>query len=430
MDSELVIFGGNPKIVASRDEISRCQYWIKQALVSLDQAKTSMVWQETLFGFDIPNPIVFISLRLKLDEITEVLRQLDNHLFLASEAYFSTEVQLAHKIENEYLSVAKKFPWNFMMFPMPRLRYVDHPYAPLTAAMAVVGLTAPPSTASVGAIRSAASLAPATWSKPAWPFGAARGQNPESVPGLLAQLQGNLFLLGIRTIPAVSATMIDRSTATAASSFSGHMDKLKASYFNPASAIHIDAFKTKTGRDLIVYVPGTQSNKLSGDNPFHVGSNISAMTSTDLAASERSLRQALDQLGAGKGDRVLFVGHSQGGIISSNIAIDKNDFEVAGLIGVGAPLAHQNLEIPVISIEHSNDIVPALSGKTNPLSENWVTVQHSPEAETIVDAHSMNTYIKTAELMDLSTDIGLREVYQKMNFPTGEGVSYKFKLSG
>lgn len=42
----------------------------------------------------------------------------------------------------------------------------------------------------------------------------------------------------------------------------------------------------------------------------------------------------------------------------------------------------------------------------------------------------MNTYIKTAELMDLSTDIGLREVYQKMNFPTGEGVSYKFKLSG
>ena len=430
MDSDLVIYGGNPKIVASRDEIARCQHWIRQCLIALDQVKTSMVWQETAFGFEIPNPIAFISLRMKLDQVTEMLTMLDNHLYLASEAYFSTEVQMAHRIEREYLSVAKNMPWDLLLFPMPRLMYAGHPHAPLTAALAVIGLTAPPSTASVGAMRSAASLAPYTWSKPAYPFGGAIGNKPETVTGLLAQLQGNLFLLGIKSTPAVKATMIARTKTYAADSFSGHMNKLRDSYFNPSSAIHIDAFRTEKGRDFVVYVPGTQSNQLSGDNPFNISSNISAMTSTELAASELSVRKALFQLGAGENDRVILVGHSQGGIISSNIAIDDNDYEVAGLIGVGAPLAHQSFDVPVISIEHSNDIVPALSGKTNPITENWVTVQNHPEAETIIEAHSMKTYLETAELMDSSEDIGLTEVYKKMNFPTGEGISYKFKLSG
>ena len=427
--NELVIYGGNPKIVATRDEIARCSQWIIQAINHLLRAKNEMIWQETVFGFDVPNLLVFINRRIKLEEVIGRLEDLQHSLYLASESYFSNEIQMAHQIENHYLSVAKKFPWELMSLPIPRLRYAGNPFAPMTAAMAIVGLTAPPSAAATNAMRSAASLAPITLSAPSWPFGSALGQSPQEVPGLLAQLQGNLFFLGIRSVPVTESKLIATTPTTSANTFTEKLSRLQQSYFNPRSAIRIDSFKTESGRDLVVYIPGTQSSKLAGENVFNVGSNISVMTSTELAASELAVRQSLEKLKITDSDRLILIGHSQGGIIASNLAI-SGDYQTAGLISVGAPIAHQELDIPVVSIEHANDIVPALSGQTNPISETWVTVQNSPEAETIVDAHSMNTYIETARLMDQSSDEGLKNVLEQMKFPTGRGTSYQFKLKG
>ena len=427
--NELVIYGGNPKIVATRDEIARCSEWIGQTINHLQRAKTEMIWQETVFGFEVPNLVFFINRRIKLDEIVSRLEALQYKLYLANESYFSNEIQMVHQIENQYLSVAKKFPWELMSLPIPRLRYAGNPFAPMTAAMAIVGLTAPPSVAAANAMRSAASLAPITLSAPSWPFGSALGQSPQKVPDLLAQLQGNLFFLGIRSLPVTESKLIATNQTVSANTFSEKLSRLQQSYFNPRSAIRIDSFKTKTGRDLVIYIPGTQSSKLAGENVFNVGSNISVMTSTELAASELAVRQSLEKLGVTDSDRLLLIGHSQGGIIASNLVV-SGDYQTAGLISVGAPIAHQDLDIPVVSIEHANDIVPALSGQTNPISKTWVTVQNTPEAETIVDAHSMNTYIETAKLMDQSTDEGLTNVIEQMEFPTGKGTSYQFKLKG
>ena len=427
--NELVIYGGNPKIVATRDEIARCSHWIYQGINHLLRAKNEMIWQETVFGFDVPNLLVFINRRIKLEEVIGRLEDLQHRLYLANESYFSNEIQMAHQIENQYLSVAKKFPWELMSLPIPRLRYAGNPFAPMTAAMAIVGLTAPPSAAATNAMRSAASLAPITLSAPSWPFGSALGQSPQEVPGLLAQLQGNLLFLGIRSVPVTESKLIATAPTTSANTFTEKLSRLQQSYFNPRSAIRIDSFKTESGRDLVVYIPGTQSSKLAGENVFNVGSNISVMTSTELAASELAVRQSLEKLKITDSDRFILIGHSQGGIIASNLAI-SGDYQTAGLISVGAPIAHQELDIPVVSIEHANDIVPALSGQTNPISETWVTVQNSPEAETIVDAHSMNTYIETARLMDQSSDEGLENVLEQMKFPTGRGTSYQFKLKG
>jgi hypothetical protein len=429
MSGELFISGGNPKIVATRDEITRCAQWISQSINYLNQAKGELVWEPTVFGFDIPNPVAFIQRRLKLDDCLRQLQDLQYKLFLASESYFSYETQMAHHIENNYLATAKNFPWDLMTIPIPRMRYSGHPYAPYTAALAIIGLTLPPSPAATGAIRSAASLAPYTWSLPAWPYGAAYGQSPTRVTGLLAQLQSNLFFLGIRTKPVTETKLIETSKTQGAKSFTEKLSRLQQTYFNPRSAIRIDSFERSNGRDLVVYIPGTQSKEISGENVFNVGSNISAMTSTELAPSEVALRQSLDEMNIGENDQVILIGHSQGGIIASNIVM-SGDYPVKGLISVGAPIAHQDLQIPVISIEHANDIVPALSGMTNPMSDNWVTVENTPDAETIVEAHSMNTYIETAELMDQSDDVGLNLVLDQMNFPKGEATSYKFKLIG
>lgn len=429
MSGELFISGGNPKVVATRDEIARCSYWIGQGINHLSRAKSELIWEETLFGFDVPNLWFSIQRRITLEREIGHLEDLQRSLYLASESYFSNEIQMAHRIENEYLSIAKKFPWDFISIPIPRLRYAGNPFAPMTAAMAIVGLTAPPSSAATGAIRSAASLAPTTFSTPAWPFGSAYGQSPTKVTGLLAQLQSNLYFLGIRSHPVTETRLIESTSTQGPTTFADKLLKLQQTYFNPRSAINIDSFKSDSGRDLVVYIPGTQSNKLAGENVFNVGSNISSMTSTELAASELAVRGALDQLKVGENDRVILVGHSQGGIIASNIAV-SGDYIVAGLISVGAPIAHQNLEVPVISIEHANDVVPALSGETNPITNNWVTVQNTPSAESIIEAHSMNTYIETAKLMDQSDDVGLKLVLEQMQFPQGEAISHKFKLIG
>ncbi len=427
MSGDLVISGGNPKIVATRDEIARCSKWIDQGISHLSRAKTEMIWEETVFGFEVPNPVLFIQRRMRIESLIDQLESLKQKLYLASESYFSNEIQMAHRIENEYLSVAKNFPWDLMTLPMPRLRYAGNPFAPMTAAMAVIGLTAPPSAAAAGAIRSAASLAPTTFSRPAWPFGSAYGQSPTKVPGLLAQLQSNLFFLGIRSTPVTEAKLISTSQVQGTNSFTEKLKRLQASYFNPSSAIRIDSFENPTGRDLVVYIPGTQSNQLAGENVFNIGSNISSMTSTELAASEVAVRRSLENMQVGENDRVILIGHSQGGIIASNIAI-SDDYDVAGLISVGAPIAHQDLKIPVISIEHANDVVPALSGETNPISNNWVTVQNTPEAEDIIQAHAMTGYIETAKLMDISHDTGLKSVLEQMDIPTGKATSYQFKL--
>jgi hypothetical protein len=85
---------------------------------------------------------------------------------------------------------------------------------------------------------------------------------------------------------------------------------------------------------------------------------------------------------------------------------------VVGLVTMGSPIANQSLpkDLAVISLEHSNDVVPALSGKTNPIEVNWATASRHVEVltgETILKAHQIDQYQETAALADQSTDTGL-----------------------
>jgi pimeloyl-ACP methyl ester carboxylesterase len=157
------------------------------------------------------------------------------------------------------------------------------------------------------------------------------------------------------------------------------------------------------------------------------------MATPGLAASERAVLGALGQLGAGRSDSVLLVGHSQGALIASNIAATPQPFRVSGLISVGGPIAHHSARqpTPTIAIEHLNDPVPALSGRANPLTENLVTVQREIPAQNLVEAHAMAGYRQTAALADIDIDPGLTRVRgliggQLANL--GAGTEYRFEL--
>lgn len=175
----------------------------------------------------------------------------------------------------------------------------------------------------------------------------------------------------------------------------------------------------KFGNRFLVYVPGTQSwNPFSTANPLDITSNLGAMVGANRAASELGVQQALIKAGVKSNDRVLFVGHSQGGLIAANIAANaqKQNYKVAGLITFGSPLGQlaNQIKVPTIALEHSNDLVPKLALKANPLMANWVTVIREAKTEdgigALADAHELGEYQKTAQLADKSQDVGVQRV--------------------
>lgn len=174
------------------------------------------------------------------------------------------------------------------------------------------------------------------------------------------------------------------------------------------SHIRIDSFNHAAGKIHVVYVPGTQTiNLLPGKNPFDVGSNLRAMAHPGFAASERAISQALTAA-VKPSERVIFVGHSQGGLIAANLASKSQHFRTVGLVTFGSPIAQlaNSLQTPTIAVEHKNDPVPKLSLRPNPNHENWVTVQRehrfdaNDSVNDLVEVHAMNSYQQTASQID------------------------------
>ena len=173
------------------------------------------------------------------------------------------------------------------------------------------------------------------------------------------------------------------------------------------------------GQSFVVYIPGTQTwNPISGANPLDFTSNMQAMLGPGLAASEVGVQKALAKAGAGPDAKVVLVGHSQGGMIAANIA--KKDKRVKALVTFGAPIGQvaAEIKVPVVALEHANDIVPKLGLKANPLAENMVTVVReqpiSQPIDALVEAHDISNYIKTAEMADESQEFGLKRVREQV----------------
>jgi hypothetical protein len=189
---------------------------------------------------------------------------------------------------------------------------------------------------------------------------------------------------------------------------------------------------------FLVYIPGTQVwQPVARANPFDLTSNLSAMTGAGVAASELGVQRALIQAGVTQNDRVLFIGHSQGGLIAANIAAnaEKQNYRVAGLITLGAPLGQLATQIKVstISLEHSNDVVPKLGLKANPIAANWVTVQRELPVDenknALVQAHELPGYQETARLTDNAQDAAVQRIKSELlNEKSETGITKIFTL--
>lgn len=154
---------------------------------------------------------------------------------------------------------------------------------------------------------------------------------------------------------------------------------------------------SKGATSWTVVIPGT-SEFVVGANPQDLLSDL------QLMASERSdlmlaVKQALQMAPIGEGDTLILAGHSQGGMVAAELAADaavNQRWDVAGVITMASPIGQVTgvpADVPVISLENVDDVVPALDGLANTVGGNHLTVQFDSDAHTaLLGLHDMRTY--------------------------------------
>ena len=405
----LEIYGGNPEVVASFEEMQRIAASLSQAAERLEEAIQQP--QHLLFDL-IPNPIPQLQLAFLLPGLIDRIRTLAFKTRLAAEGYFSTEARvllLMHQSIDPLSHIA-----GVISNPNPISQGAAEVLTKTAATFAVLGLTGTPSLGKTALVSTAVKIAPIVGGY-------------KSPSEMLQTMEKSAFTVGLPRDLAGGAKLTEIKQVTTVESMADHAARLRVAY-GSGSRIEIEVYPLGYGRQINVYVPGTQAFSFEGNNPLNIRSGLTALGGS-IAPSQQAVEQALAQLGAGSGDRVLFIGHSQGALVAGNIATTPQPFELKGLISFGGPISHLNLQVPTIAISHQSDPVSVLGGGVNPMRENWVTVSGDAKFESLVDAHRMNGYEKTAAELDESSDEGFRRVQNKLwQDPGVQGLKYSFEI--
>lgn len=186
-----------------------------------------------------------------------------------------------------------------------------------------------------------------------------------------------------------------------------------------------------------VYVAGTQDFAFSGtEEPWDFTSNVSNAAGSDggsVAAVEAAMRDA----GITSESSVGFTGYSQGAATAAWLA-GSGEYNTTGVFTIGGPIGQIPLppNVPVIVVEHTDDLVPASGGLQN--NRDALTVERRafegrslPENQP-VPAHQFSEYAETARLMDESDSEEIqsatRRLGERSDGATGATVtSYEYK---
>lgn len=414
------VSGGDVRVIATLEEIGRVG---AQLRIFADRARSAAAAYDPLLD---PDPVTVARLYYAADEADTLAVRCG----IAADQYYDLEVgntaMLARLSEHaaENLEIVRSelpaTPW------LSGLGIVNSVALTLgLAASAAIWSNHPLQTE---AVRAAAGFAPGI-------FGTTTPQS------MLQKLQRNLSFLGIRSETGSFVVPGAVVATTPAHTLAEHAARLSHAYRNPASGINVEQYQTSSGRQFVVYVPGTQSAGLGKlipaapgkqSNPFDLRSNLNAMAGAGLAASERAVQQSLSSLGAGSkpGDRVLFVAHSQGALISANIASEKQPYKVSGLISFAGPISHLDLRgVPTLALEHVDDPVPALSGPRNPLTLDLLTVRAESGQVGLVAAHTITGYAELARAVDASSQPAVQNMLDRLALPEqAHGTAQSFLL--
>ena len=361
----LVSYGGDPHVVASRAEIERISGTlgvVQQRLIDELQpmAQLNGVIQHLQFDVELPETLVRLGLQR-------------HGCFIASESYFTTDARISHQLDGiaDFL-VAN--PWAARL--IPKEAWIA------TAAAGILGsVTNTPVTAH--AIRTGMAQIPS-----------------EQLAKLTTPLPNQSIV-----IDGKQANLQPTPT---------NLQQLTSRLTDKSGNIRIEGYQTESGRVLIVYLPGTSNwSPVGKGGAFDLQSNIELIGEKDNSNSVRAAKAAIEQYGVKPTDKLILVGYSQGGMIAAELAETGNN--VSGVVTIGSPVSKTRFDpdLPVVSLEHSNDVVPAFAGSTNPITENWSTASRHLDltlGQNVSEAHEIGNYVETAKMADDSRDAGLTRV--------------------
>jgi pimeloyl-ACP methyl ester carboxylesterase len=170
-------------------------------------------------------------------------------------------------------------------------------------------------------------------------------------------------------------------------------------------------------RRVIVDITGTKSW-----DPLPTG-DVTSLTTNGRAlvgvrtAYEQGVLLAMRRAGVRRHDKVMLVGHSQGGMVAVTAARDalrSGEFDVTHVVTAGSPVALTVGQLPrrvqVLALENRRDVVPHLDGRANPDRRNVTTATASSGDGTVLGDHAVEgAYVPIAEEVDASRNRSVRD---------------------
>ena len=201
--------------------------------------------------------------------------------------------------------------------------------------------------------------------------------------------------------PSASITLVGReSNVPIARSMAERIARIP----DTDTPIRIDIYPLADGtRHVEVFIAGTSEfDRSPSASAFDMSSNfalVAGVSSASMVATEKAMARA----GVGRSDRVLFVGHSQGGAVAARLA-ESGRYTTVGLLTVGAPTGSAPVtgHYPAVVIEHRDDVVPGLAGARETTNAYVVTAQSNALPGDIIGAHRRESYVLTAQRIDES----------------------------
>jgi len=413
----LVAWGGDPRIVATRAEIDR-----GSAVIALAQSR--LLAEVQPFDF-LVDPVHRVLFALHLPDLLFRLEQLRWACGAAADAYLSTEARVAQRVHWLTRLVAQH-PWLDKLVPA---QVVEKAGVIALGAVAATQFVA--GDASKMLAREFVDVYPAL-------TGVSRSVGDNSRAGAKA-IETQLKPFGL--LEPGEAHLIAHmpgGTTVAPVSIGGIAKRLESVHEQNEATVLIEKYKHANHRMFVVYVPGTRDKTiLPTSDPFDLSDAVALLANPDQAASQRAVLDAMHRADIKSGDQLLMVGYSQGGTIAGDIAQGHLGYKVSGLVTFGAPIAQLDLphSIPILAVEHSNDIVPALSGKVNPLTSNWLTVEREVPTslgELNLHAHRITEYVSTATQVDVDGNAGVQRIRGQVmklfdNYKLVESTNYQYQ---
>lgn len=168
----------------------------------------------------------------------------------------------------------------------------------------------------------------------------------------------------------------------------------------------------------LVTVPGTQDWMIgTGENVYDTDSNL-RLVADEHAASVAAVTEAMVRAGIGPGDDVVLAGHSQGGLVATDVAVILTAAGHAGrvmAVTAGSPVGAVlppggQTRAQVLAFNHAHDAVTGLQVGDNPTGPNVVTVERDLLAEgsaydSMSAQHDLGHYVDTARRAEGLDDV-------------------------